>query len=116
MPDRRNTAHQRRLRTKLQGFIRAREAPVDINPRPGHRGRDASTLLRVQWVPKHQQPGNSANVRMLVIYPFLFLSFHSNIAYSRQLLGNLQVLPEDPPRPQAQKTISIFLTRLRVDQ
>ena len=110
MPDHRNTAYQRRLRTKLQGFIRAREAPVNIDPTPGHRGRDASTPLRVQRVPEHQQPGNSADVRTLVIYPFRFISLGSNIAYSQQHLGNPQVLPEDPPHPQAQKMISIFLT------
>jgi hypothetical protein len=87
MPDRKKNAHQRRLRTKLQGFIRAREAPINVYP--GQRGRDASVPLPVQRVHEQQRPGNSADVRTQVIYSFWFLGFISNTAYSLELLGNL---------------------------
>ena len=71
MPDRKKTVYQHRLRTKLQGFIRAREAPIDVNP--GQRGRDASAPLLVQRELEHQQPGNSADPHMQVVYSYGFL-------------------------------------------
>ena len=71
MPDRKKTAHQRRLRTKLQAFIRAREAPIDVDP--GQRSRDASAPLPVQRVLEHQSTGNSANAPTQVVYIFLLL-------------------------------------------
>ena len=76
-----------------------------------------STLGSAAEMPQHHcQCSGYSNINRPVtqrMHPhrsYIFFCFFISMAYSRQLLENPSALPNDPPHPQAWKTIWVHLT------